>query len=393
MNVPLLDLQGQYNQLKVELDEAVRRVVESQYFILGPEVTAFEEKIADYLGAKNALGVSSGTDALLLALMALEIGPGDEVIIPTFSFFATAGVVARVGATPVFADILPESYNIDPVEVERKLSEKTRAIIPVHLFGQGAEIERIVDVASRAGVPVVEDAAQAIGGVDDRGRSLGTVGNIGCFSFFPSKNLGAFGDAGLVVTDDPELFEKMNLMRVHGAAQAYRHELIGGNFRIDAIQATVLSTKLPHLEEWSMGRRRNASLYRRLLVEGGVSLSGGLHPDDSHPVALPVETVASDSGLGHIYNQFVIRVVDREGLTSHLKESGIGHSIYYPLPFHHQPCFAEYVGVNDAFPVADRAAAEVLALPIFPELTEEQIARVAEVILDYYRNRRSTEAN
>ncbi len=389
MNVPLLDLQGQYNQLKEELDEAVRRVVESQYFILGPEVTAFEEKIADYLGVRYALGVSSGTDALLLALMALDIGPGDEVIIPTFSFFATAGVVARLGATPVFVDIVPETYNIDPDDVERKLTEKSAAIVPVHLFGQGADITRVMEIASRSDIPVIEDAAQAIGAVEVEGRSLGTIGKAGCFSFFPSKNLGAFGDAGMVVTDDSELYDKMKLMRVHGAAQAYRHEIIGGNFRIDAIQATVLSTKLPHLQEWSMGRRRNAALYRTLLIEGGVSREDAIYPDDAYPVALPVEAVTPANGLGHIYNQFVVRVRDRDGLTAALKESGIGHSIYYPLPFHHQPCFEPWVPAGAEYPVADRAAGEVLALPIFPELSEEQISRVVEVIVDWYNGSKS----
>ena len=386
MNVPLLDLQGQYSQLKSELDAAVQRVVESQYFILGPEVAEFEAICADYLGVEHALGVSSGTDALLLALMALDIGPGDEVIIPTFSFFATAGVVARLGATPVFCDIVPETFNLDPQSVSAKLSEKTKGIIPVHLFGQGAEMDTLMEIADKAGVPVVEDAAQAIGAVDGAGRSLGSIGRAGCFSFFPSKNLGAFGDAGLVVTNDTELYEKMKLMRVHGAAEAYRHEIIGGNFRIDAIQAAVLATKLPHLDEWSRGRRRNAQLYRTLLLERGLAGTGEFLPDEEHPVGLPVEASTPSEGLGHIYNQFVVRVRDREGLIERLKEEGIGHAVYYPVPFHRQPCFAPYHSGEYRYEVAERASREVLALPVFPELSEDQIKRVVAVIADYYRS-------
>lgn len=389
MNIPMLDLKLQYASIRADLEAAVARVVQSQHFILGEEVEAFEREIADYLGSRHALGVSSGTDALLLALMALGVVPGDEVILPTFSFFATAGVVARLGARPRFVDIDPATYNIDPQGVADVISDRTAAIIPVHLFGQGADLDRIGELASGANIPVVEDAAQALGAVDRHGRSLGTFGQVGCYSFFPSKNLGAFGDAGLVVTDDTELWEKMKLMRVHGAAQAYMHEVVGGNFRIDALQAAVLRVKLPHLEEWSFGRRNNADRYREKFLELGLSRDREIFPSDEYPIALPVESAAGRDGLHHIYNQFVIRAVDRDALAVHLREQGIGNAVYYPVPFHRQPCFEPWVDPAQQFPAADRAASEVLALPVFPELSTEQIEYVVNAIAEFYRGNSS----
>ena len=389
MNIPMLDLKLQYGSLREELDGAVARVVQSQNFILGEEVEAFEMEIARYLGSRHALGVSSGTDALLLGLMALGIEPGDEVILPTFSFFATAGVVARLGARPRFVDIDPATYNIDPEGIAPEISERTAAIIPVHLFGQGADLDRIRELASGAEVPVVEDAAQALGAVDRHERSLGTVGEVGCYSFFPSKNLGAFGDAGLVVTDDTELWEKMKLMRVHGAAQAYMHEVVGGNFRIDALQAAVLRVKLPHLETWSLGRKENADRYRARFLERDLSREGEIFPSDEYPIALPVEAAVGVNGLHHIYNQFVIRAVDRDALAANLRAKGIGNAVYYPVPFHRQPCFRPWIDPSQQFPAADRAASEVLALPVFPELTTDQIDQVVEAIADFYMGRSS----
>lgn len=388
MNVPMLDLQGQYASLRRELDAAVQRVVESQQFVLGQEVSSFEEESADYLGVDHALGVSSGTDALLLALMALGVGPGSEVILPTFSFFATAGVVARLGARPVFVDIDPTDYSIDTEQAIGAIGEKTAAIVPVHLFGQGRLSAELVEAASAHQIPIVEDAAQALGARDGAGRSLGTLGRVGCYSFFPSKNLGAFGDAGLVVTDDPVLFERMKLMRVHGAAQAYRHEVVGGNFRIDALQAAVLRVKLPHLADWSRARRANADRYRSLLLEAGLAREGALYPDDEYPVALPVELDAGD--LRHIYNQFVLRTRDRDELSASLHADGVGNAVYYPVPFHRQPCFASWAEKGRSYPHAERAAEEVLALPVFPELPAESLAYVVERIVAFYAGRGSS---
>ena len=392
MNIPMLDLKLQYASLRAELDGAVARVVQSPNFILGEEVESFEQEIARYLGSRHALGVSSGTDALLLALMALGVAPGDEVILPTFSFFATAGVVARLGAHPRFVDIDPATYNIDPQGVAAAISERTAAIIPVHLFGQGADLDRIRELASGANLPVIEDAAQALGAVDRHGESLGTIGQVGCYSFFPSKNLGAFGDAGLVVTDDTDLWEKMKLMRVHGAAQAYMHDVVGGNFRIDALQAAVLRVKLPHLEAWSLGRRVNADRYRAKFLERGLSREVETFPSDEYPIALPTETAAGSDRLHHIYNQFVIRAVDRDALAAHLREQGIGNAVYYPVPFHRQPCFEPWIDPSQQFPAADRAASEVLALPVFPELSTDQINYVVDAIANFY-GRRSSETS
>ena len=369
MQVPLLDLAAQYAPIRDAVVEAVTRVVDTQKFILGPEVEAFEAEVAAYLGARHAIGVSSGTDALLVALMALDLGPGDEVIVPTYSFFATAGCVSRVGATPVLVDIDPVSYNLDVEAVRRALTPRTKAIVPVHLYGQAADMTPLLALACDHGLQVIEDAAQAIGATLD-GTSLGTLGRFGCFSFYPSKNLGAAGDAGLVTVADDEMAARVRLLRVHGAQRTYHHEKVGGNFRMAAMQAAVLRVKLRHLEAWTEARRRNADRYRQLFA--------ALAPDA--PVTLPVEL----PGRRHIYNQFVIRAARRDALRDHLRAHGVGCEIYYPVPFHLQPCFA-FLGVPaGALPVSEQAAAETLALPIYSELTAVQQQYVVETIAAFY---------
>jgi dTDP-4-amino-4,6-dideoxygalactose transaminase len=351
--------------------DAIARVSDSQQFILGPAVAAFESDISRYLDVKHALGVSSGTDALLLALMALGIGPDDEVVTSTFSFFATAGCVARVGAKPVLVDIDPITFNLDVEATRRALTSRTKAIIPVHLYGQSAEMDPILEMAREARVTVIEDAAQAIG-TRYQGRPVGTLGDVGCFSFFPSKNLGAFGDAGLVVTNDDDLAHRMRILRTHGADPKYFHRYIGGNFRIDTLQAAVLQVKLPHLATWTAARRRNAATYRELFAAR--KLDGR--------VTLPTER----AGDVHIYNQFVIRVDDRDGLQRHLKSAGVGTEIYYPVPFHLQECFAYLGHERGDFPLAEAAATSVLALPIYSELTPTQLQYVVESAARYYES-------
>jgi dTDP-4-amino-4,6-dideoxygalactose transaminase len=367
LRVPLLDLSAQYAPLRDEILTALARVADSQRFILGAEVDAFEQEIAAAIGVRHAIGVSSGTDALLMALMALDIGPGDEVVMPTYSFFATAGSVARLGATSRLVDIDPVTFNADPAAVVRAVTDRTRAIMPVHLFGLCAEMDPILKLARDRGIPVIEDAAQAIG-AHYRKRPAGTMGAIGCFSFFPSKNLGAFGDAGLVTTNDDALAHRLRLLRGHGAEPKYFHKIVGGNFRIDAIQAAVLRVKLRHLEGWTEGRRRNAERYRALFKQAGL------------PVAAPVEP----SERHHIYNQFVIRAPRRDALRTHLESAGVGTEIYYPVPFHLQECFKALGHRVGDFPEAECAAAETLALPIYGELTESQQAYVVEAIAGFY---------
>ena len=368
VTVPLLDLAGQYAPLREDILAAITRVCDSQRFILGPEVDALESEMAAMLGVAHAVSVSSGTDALLAALMALGIGPGHEVITPTFSFFATAGCVCRVGATPVFVDIDPVTFNADPDAIQRAITPRTRAILPVHLYGLVANMDRIQAIATAAGIPVIEDAAQAIGArIGD--RQAGGIGLAGCFSFFPSKNLGAFGDAGLITTNDAALARELALIRNHGAEPKYHHSRIGGNFRLDALQAAVLRVKAPHLAGWTEGRRRNAERYRGLFAEAGLG----------DRIELPVEP----NGCSHIYNQFVIRTADRDGLRAHLTANRIGTEIYYPVPFHKQECFQSNVRPGAAFPVADRAAATSLALPIYPELTLEQQRHVVSSIATF----------
>jgi len=308
--------------------------------------------------------------------MAINLRPGDEVILPTYSFFATAGVVSRLNGTPVLVDIDPVTYNLDPKLIAERITSKTRAIIPVHLFGQSADMDPILEIGKKHGITIIEDAAQAIGVQYRDGRKLGTLGQIGCFSFFPSKNLGCFGDGGLVVTNDDELGERLKILRVHGSRPKYYHKTIGGNFRIDAIQAAVLNVKLPHLEEWSAARRRNADLYSRLFKEANLAKPG--------LVELP-QAVYRESGVRnyHIYNQYVIQVDDRNGLQKHLADNGIGSEVYYPVPFHRQECFASLQYRDEQFPVSNRAAARSLAVPVYPELSTEQIAYVVEKVKAY----------
>lgn len=385
MKVPLLDLKPQYASLKKELDEALIGVAESQHFILGPEVEKLEKSLASYLGAKYAIGVSSGTDALLIALMAIGIKSGDEVILPTFSFFATAGVVARLNGVPVFTDIDPVTLNIDPKDIERKITSRTKAIIPVHLYGQSADMGPIMDVAHAHSLKVVEDGAQAIGAQYKDGRRAGTIGDIGCYSFFPSKNLGAFGDGGLVVTDDDVLGERLRIMRVHGGKPKYYHKVIGGNFRLDAIQAAVLSVKLPHLDAWSQKRRENAEYYTKLFREAGLAEKEGvIRFDGKNKVLLP-EPVYKKSGLKnyHIYNQYIIRVEERDALRNRLTQKEVATEIYYPVPFHRQECFSYLKSKDSDYPHSNFAAEHSLALPIFPELTRAQMEYVVGSISDF----------
>lgn len=355
MPVPLLDLQGQYRPLREDLLAAIARVCDSQRFIGGPEVEAFEREAAAYLGVAHAIGLSSGTDAILVALMALGVGPGDEVITPTFSFFATAGCVSRVGATPKLVDIDPRTCNIDPVAAAAAITRRTRAIIPVHLYGQCADMDPILETAARSGIAVIEDAAQAIGATS-KGRNAGSMGRAGCLSFFPSKNLGAFGDAGMLVTGDETFADTVRLLRNHGAEPKYYHKRIGGNFRLDALQAAVLRVKLPHLERWTAMRRQNADRYDRLFAESAAA----------DRITLPFR--APDRV--HIFNQYVIRVPNRDAVRAALDAAGVGSEIYYPVPFHLQECFAPLGYRLGDFPHAEAAAAETLALPIYGELTE-----------------------
>jgi len=370
--VPLLDLQAQYRPLRAEILAAIERVCDSQRFIMGPEITALEHEMAAMLGVRHAVAVSSGTDALLLALMALDIKAGDEVVTPTYSFFATAGAVARLGARPVLVDIDDTTFNLDPAKLSAAITPRTKAIIPVHLFGQSAEMEPILNIAAKSGIPVVEDAAQAIG-ASYKSQPLGGLGAFGCFSFFPSKNLGAFGDAGLVTTNDEALAKKARLLRTHGMEPRYYHHLVGANFRMDALQAAILRVKAPHLAGWTERRRANADRYRTLFGNAGLL----------DRVTLPVE--APDRR--HIYNQFVIRTSDRDGLKKHLDAAGIGTEIYYPVPFHQQPCFA-YLGYRTGgFPRAERAAQDSLAIPIYSELTLAQQETVVSAVAEFVHRR------
>ena len=366
VSVPLLDLQAQYRPLRRDVLAAIERVCDSQRFILGAEVEALEAELARHLESRHAIAVSSGTDALLAVLMALGIGRGDEVVTTTYSFFATAGCIARLGATPVFVDILPDTYNIDPAAVRAALTPRTRAVVAVHLYGLCADMDALLENTAAGGIPVVEDAAQAIG-ASCRGRQAGTMGAAGCFSFFPSKNLGAFGDAGLVTTSDAALAAEVALLRNHGAEPKYLHKRIGGNFRLDALQAAVLRVKLPHLAGWTEGRRRNAARYDALFAASPAA----------ELVSRPVEPV----GYYHVYNQYVVRVPDRDRVRRELADHGIGTEVYYPVPFHLQECFAGLGYRAGAFPVSERAAAGSLALPIYPELEEEQQAAVVDAVV------------
>jgi dTDP-4-amino-4,6-dideoxygalactose transaminase len=368
--IPLLDLKAQYETIRDEVQEALNRVIESQYFILGPEVEALENEVAVYSQCADGIGVSSGTDALLVALMAIDLQPGDEVITTPYSFFATAGCVARLGAKPVFVDIDPQTYNIEPAGIEAAITGRTRAIIPVHLFGQMANMGPIMAIAERYHLYVIEDAAQAIG-AEYHGNRAGSIGQIGCFSFFPSKNLGAFGDGGMVVTNDAALAGRIKLLRGHGAKPKYFHQRVGGNFRLDALQAAVLRVKLKYLDSWTSARQQHAATYRGLFEAAG--LVGGA-------IELP-----KDMGYGrHIYNQFVIRVKERDRLRDHLKAKGIGSEIYYPLPLHLQECFSYLEYREEDFPVSEDAAKRTLALPVYPEMTETMQAAVVTTVNSFY---------
>jgi dTDP-4-amino-4,6-dideoxygalactose transaminase len=366
MNVPLLDLKAQYLSIKSEIDAAIAEVLESQHFILGPKVEQCEKAIAAYSGCSYAIGVSSGSDALLACLMAENIGTGDEVITTPYSFFATAGAIARLGATPVFVDIDPKTYNLDPSEISSKVTGKTRAIIPVHLYGQMADMDPVMRLAYEHGLVVIEDAAQAIGSEYER-RRAGSIGHYGCFSFFPSKNLGGAGDGGMVVTNDAQRAEKLRCLRAHGAKPKYYHKIVGGNFRLDALQAAVVLAKLPHLDTWTAARQHNAERYDQLLGGAGV------------PIVLP--TVATNR---HIFNQYVIRVTNRDELQAYLKQEGVGTEVYYPVPLHLQECFAYLGHKAGAFPESERAAKETLALPVHPELTESQARFVAKCVCEFF---------
>ena len=364
-----LDLKAQFDSIKEELLRAVEAVFTSQHFILGKEVQSLEEEIARYIGAPAAVGCASGTDALYLSLLALHIGPGDEVITTPFTFVATAGSIARTGAKPVFVDIDPRTYNIDPMKIEAAITDRTRAIMPVHLFGMAAELDEITAIAKRHKLAVIEDAAQAIGATY-RGKRVGNFGQCGCFSFFPSKNLGGAGDGGIVTTDDPKIADELRLLRAHGSRKKYQYEILGTNSRLDALQAAVLKVKLPHLDNWSRLRNEHARLYRELLDKEKLGKTVGLPfvPD----------------GRGHVYNQFVIRVAERDRLRSFLHAEGIATDVYYPSPLHVQPAFA-YLGYSlGSFPEAEKASTQVLALPVYPELPASDQERIVHAIARFY---------
>jgi dTDP-4-amino-4,6-dideoxygalactose transaminase len=367
MPVPLLDLKRQYQPLRDQVRTVIDQVCDSQYFILGPEVEAFEREAAAALQVDYAVGVSSGTDALLAALMALGVGPGDEVVVPTFTFFATAGVVERLGARPVFVDICERDFCLDPAAVADAVGIRTKAVIPVHLFGQAADMTAIA--AAAGGVPIVEDCAQSWG-TDFDGRLVGGLGAVGAFSFFPSKNLGGFGDGGLVTTGSEETARLLRELRMHGQSGPYLHPRVGGNFRLHALQAAVLRVKLPHTNAWIEGRRRNAARYRELFAQA-----------DLDGVVVVPDAI---SGRGHTFNQFVVRAQRRDELKAFLGERGIGCAVYYPLPLHLQPCFAHLGHREGDLPMAERASREVLALPVFPELQESELEEVVAALADFY---------
>jgi len=366
MNVPLLDLKAEYTAIKAEVEAAITEVLESQHFILGPKVEQCEKAIASYSGCSHAVGVSSGSDALLACLMAENIGAGDEVITTPYTFFATVGAIARLGATPVFVDIDPVTYNLDSSQITSKVTDRTRAIIPVHLYGQTAEMDAVMRVADQHGLVVIEDAAQAIG-AEYKGRRAGSIGHYGCFSFFPSKNLGAAGDGGMVVTNDAQRAEKLRCLRAHGSKPKYYHKIVGGNFRLDAIQAAIVSAKLPHLDHWTAARQASARRYDQLFGEAGL------------PIGLPA--VVADR---HIFNQYVLRVSGRDEVQAYLRKRGIGTEVYYPVPLHLQECFAYLRHTVGDFPESERAAKETLALPIYPELTEAQARYVVESVRGFF---------
>ena len=377
MNVPLLDLKAQYRTIRDEVRAVIDDVCDAQYFIMGPKVEEFEKAVAAYSGAAHAVGVSSGTDALLIALMALDVRPGDEVITSPFTFFATAGVIHRLHAKPVFVDIDPLTFNIDPHKIEAAITPRTKAILPVHLFGQMADMDPIMEISRRRHIPVIEDGAQSIG-AEYKGRRCGSIGDMGCFSFFPSKNLGAFGDAGMVLTNDSALYDRLKLLRVHGAPSTYFHKFVGGNFRLDALQAAILNVKLKYLDGWSDGRKKNAAFYDKAFAAAGLTGRG--------VITTPPAVYRKDGDRhDHIYNQYTLRAKDRDKLAAHLKAQSIGCAVYYPLPLHLQECFAPLGCPAGTFPAAEKAAAEVISLPVYPELTEEMKAFVVSSVAEFYK--------
>ena len=388
MNVPLLDLKAQYETIRTELEQAIHAVMESQHFILGPHVQRCEEAIAAYCQAPHAIGVSSGSDALLICLMAEGIGAGDEVITTPYTFFATAGAIARVGAKPVFVDIDPVTYNLAVDQIADKITPRTKAIIPVHLYGQSADMRGVMEIASEHNLVVIEDAAQSIG-ARYNGRASGTIGHYGCFSFFPSKNLGAAGDGGMVVTNDPKRAERLRILRAHGSHPKYYHKLIGGNFRLDALQGAIISAKLPHLDGWTEGRRANARRYDRLFAESDLIVSDTYDWAQTRSTG---ESVARDCNVvlptevteRHVFNQYVIRVDRRDELKAHLQKNGIGTEVYYPVPMHIQECFKDLGYNRGDFPESEAAAEHTLALPIYPELNDEQAEYVVHTIRGFF---------
>ena len=386
-SVPLLDLKAQYAPIREEIRAAMDRVADAQYFIGGPEVEGLEREVAAYSQCQFGIGVTSGTDALIVALMAIGIQPGDEVITSPYTFFATGGSVHRLGAKPVYVDIDPFTYNIDPAQIEAAITPRTKAIMPVHLYGQMADMNPIMEIARRHNLIVIEDAAQAIGS-EYHGRRAGSIGHIGCFSFFPSKNLGGFGDGGMVTTNDPDLAKQVKLLRNHGAEPKYYHKVVGGNFRLDALQAAVLRIKLKYLDGWTAARQRNAARYRRMFGEVGLTDDGRQTTDDGRPSIVPGPSylvMPYDAGYGrHIYNQFIIRTDRRDAVMAKLKARQIGHEIYYPVPLHLQECFADLGYKSGDMPASESAARETLALPIYGELTEAQQQAVAEAVAAAY---------
>jgi dTDP-4-amino-4,6-dideoxygalactose transaminase len=387
IDVPLLDLKAQYREIREPVRAAIDEVCDSQWFVMGPKVKELEERIAAYSNCSHGIGVSSGTDALLVALMALEVGPGDAVITTPYTFFATGGTIARLGARPLFCDIDPETYNLDPQAVAKLIEtecefkgghlvygptgDKVRVMLPVHLYGQTADMASLQAVAGKYGLSIVEDAAQSIGSEYANGNRAGSEGTIGCFSFFPSKNLGAFGDGGMCATNNTELAERMQILRLHGGKPKYYHAVVGGNFRLDALQAAVLLVKLDHLDNWTAGRQANAAFYDQAIPRLG--LGGKV----STPKVVP--------GGRHIYNQYVVRVERRDELREYLGEAGIGTEIYYPVPLHLQECFASLGYTSGDCPESEAAALQTLALPVYPELSERQLGYVVDRIADFYR--------
>ncbi len=369
MRVPQFDLTNQIEQIQAEILTAIKNVMSHRQFILGPEVEALEKDLSGYCDARHAVGVSSGTDALLLALMAIDISPGDEIITTPFTFFATAGVIVRLGARPVFVDIESESFNLDAAKVGNAISEKTKAIIPVHLFGRCVSMKPLLRIAKENDLHIVEDAAQALGARTEQGMA-GTIGDAGCYSFFPTKNLGAFGDAGMVVTQDEKLFARLKKLRVHGSTEKYKYEEVGGNFRLDTLQAAILQVKLKYLDEWTENRKAHAHTYDSLFESSGISIEKIVPPE------IP--------GENHVFHQYVIRARERDSLRKYLKERDVQTGVYYPLPLHLQPCF-QSLGYNQGdFPESEKASNEVLALPMYPELSKEAQEYVVQTILGFY---------